>query len=177
MNRRALYAWLILSAAAGALALLAGGRVWARLLAPTGPASPETLHDVPGADVAPVITPVVLAALAGCVAVLATKGVFRQIVGVLVAICGGAVVVGMTRVFDDVLLLESAELRGASVDVTVWPWLTGLGGVLLIVSGLWAAVSGGSWPGMSARYDRSDRHKPPSERSMWDAIDRGDDPT
>ncbi|WP_062354854.1 Trp biosynthesis-associated membrane protein [Herbidospora yilanensis] len=177
MNRRALYAWLVLSVAAGALALFAGGRVWAQLLAPTGPASPETVHDVSGADVAPVVTPVVLAALAGCVAVLATKGVFRQVVGVLVAICGGAAVVGMTRVFDDMLLLEAADLPGASVNVTVWPWLTGLGGLLLVVSGLWAAVAGKSWPGMSSRYDRADRGKPPSERSMWDAIDRGDDPT
>ncbi|WP_062432181.1 Trp biosynthesis-associated membrane protein [Herbidospora daliensis] len=177
MNRRALYAWLILSAAAGALALLAGGRVWAQLLAPSGPANPEAVHDVPGAEVAPVITPVVLAALAGCVAVLATKGVFRQAIGVLVAACGGAVVVGVTRVFDDVLLLESADLPGASVDVTVWPWLTGAGGLLLVAGGLWAAVAGGNWPGMSSRYDRPDRGGPASERSMWDAIDRGDDPT
>ncbi|WP_061300258.1 Trp biosynthesis-associated membrane protein [Herbidospora cretacea] len=180
MNRRAVYAWLVVCAAGGALALLSAGQVWAQLLAPTGLTNPEALHDVTGPEVAPVVTPVTLAALAGCVAVLATKGVWRQVIGALVAICGGAVVIAMMRVFDDVLLLESADLTGAAVQVTVWPWLTGAGGVLLIGGGLWAAVAGGRWPGMSSRYDRTGRDGrdgPPTERSMWDAIDRGDDPT
>ncbi len=128
--------------------------MWAQLLAPTGPTDPEALHDVTGSVIAPVVTPVALAALAGCVAVLATKGVWRQVIGALVAICGGAVVIAMMRVFDDVLLLESADLTGAAVQVTVWPWLTGVGGVMLIGGGLWAAVAGGRWPGMSSRYDR-----------------------
>ncbi|GAB1817497.1 Trp biosynthesis-associated membrane protein [Herbidospora sp. RD11066] len=177
MSRRAVYAWLVVCAAGGALALFAGTRVWAQLLAPTGLTNPEAIHDVPGSQVAPVITPVVLAALAGCVAVLAAKGVWRQVIGALVAICGATVVIAMMRVFDDVLLLESADLTGAAVQVTVWPWLTALGGVLLLAGGLWAAVAGGRWPGLSSRYDRPDHDRPPTERSMWDAIDRGDDPT
>ncbi|WP_066362051.1 Trp biosynthesis-associated membrane protein [Herbidospora mongoliensis] len=177
MNRRAVYAWLLVCAAGGGLALFAGSQAWAQLLAPTGPANPEAVHDVLGSDVAPVITPVVLAALAGCVAVLAVKGVWRQVIGALVAICGAAVVIAMNRVFDDVLLLESADLTGAAVQVTVWPWLTGLGGVLLLGGGVWAAVAAGRWPGMSSRYDRPDHGKQPTDRSMWDSIDRGDDPT
>jgi uncharacterized membrane protein (TIGR02234 family) len=43
--------------------------------------------------------------------------------------------------------------------------------------------SGRSWPGMSARYDRpattpeKKPDRPASQAELWDALDRGEDPT
>lgn len=48
-----------------------------------------------------------------------------------------------------------------------------VGGILGIVAGLWAAVSGRRWPALGARYERT----PEGRLSDWDALDAGIDPT
>ncbi|NUP60893.1 MAG: Trp biosynthesis-associated membrane protein, partial [Nonomuraea sp.] len=66
--------------------------------------------------------------------------------------------------------------------VPAWPVVAGLGAVLLLAGGVFAALRGRGWAGMSARYDRGGAGEAPSrrvheDRELWDALDRGDDPT
>jgi hypothetical protein len=96
--------------------------------------------------------PLAWAALAGAVAVFAAGGLVRRAIAVVIALCGLGIV------------------------VTSWGagWWPVAGGVVVAVAGVAAAVRGGGWPGMSGRYERSG---PSAERSAWDAIDAGVDPT
>jgi uncharacterized membrane protein (TIGR02234 family) len=146
-----------------------------------------------------------LVALAGVVAVLATKGLPRRIVGGLVALAGVAIVwrsitvipaVGMQRAAG--LVRDRHETVGASAvvaqHVTVhpgWAVLSVVGGVLIVAAGVVIAWRGGRWVGMSARYERPAAYDPSSrvtaedaeqartraDATMWTALERGDDPT
>jgi uncharacterized membrane protein (TIGR02234 family) len=90
------------------------------------------------------------------------------------------------------------------VHTGAWWAVSVAGGALLVASGLWTVVRGGRWPGMSARYDAArgvrsatpdgpkterphtgaaaapDAPRPPAPADpsrLWQALDRGEDPT
>ncbi|GGL10194.1 hypothetical protein Sme01_32450 [Sphaerisporangium melleum] len=191
--RRALAAWVVVSAASAGLVLAAAGRTWVRAAYSGGPGGGTRL-ELSGGELAPVLTPLALACLAAVVAVLATRGLWRKGVGVLTALLGAAIAVAAWRAVSPAAVAQVAGTRGALTGVpglvtsTVQPWpaLAVAGGALLTAAGALAVVSGGRWPGMSERYER--RAAPAgtragagrpggSERSLWDALDRGLDPT
>jgi uncharacterized membrane protein (TIGR02234 family) len=64
-----------------------------------------------------------------------------------------------------------------------WPLATVLGGLLVAAAGGLTLARGRDWPGMGARYDRPSGSarpgsaRPETEAALWDALDRGDDPT
>jgi hypothetical protein len=60
-----------------------------------------------------------------------------------------------------------------------WPLLTALGGLVVAGAGALTVARGKKWPGMAARYDRPSQVSGPprSEAQIWDALDRGEDPT
>ncbi|KAB8188246.1 hypothetical protein FH608_044715 [Nonomuraea phyllanthi] len=186
MGHRELWAWVGATALGCALVLLAGGQVWVRVQEPSGVAAPT------GGDLSPVLTPVALAGLAGIVAVLATKGLGRRAVGALIALCGAGAAAGTwTALGDDTVagwLGEHNVLHGATglpwEAAPLWPAVAAAGAVLMIAGGVLAVVRGGRWAGMSARYDRAGgragdraRAQVTEDRALWDALDRGDDPT
>ncbi|MGV9375167.1 Trp biosynthesis-associated membrane protein [Nonomuraea sp. NPDC003707] len=193
MGHRELWSWLGATVLGCVLVLFGASRAWVRILEP-GVAAPT------GAELSPVLTPVALAALAGVVAVLATKGAGRRVVGALVALCGAGAAAGTwTALGGDTvtgLLREQNVLRGAAEFpwevAPLWPAVTAAGAVLVIAGGIVAIVRGGRWAGMSARYDRGAetgangganggagkaRAEVKDDRALWDALDRGDDPT
>jgi len=55
--------------------------------------------------------------------------------------------------------------------------------VIVIVAGALIALRGGHWAAMSARYERPTAEPDPerdrllADRSLWNALDRGEDPT
>src|SRR5690606_42153824 len=64
--------------------------------------------------------------------------------------------------------------------VLPWPLAAGLGAPLMLAGGVLAVARGGRWAGMSDRYERAadrPRAQPDGDRALWDALDRGDDPT
>ncbi|MFI6596683.1 Trp biosynthesis-associated membrane protein [Nonomuraea sp. NPDC050536] len=176
---RELWVWVAGTGVGCLLVLLAAGRTWvtvkgAGVVAPTG------------GDLSPALTPIGLAGLAGVVAVLATRGVGRRIVGALLALCGVGAAASAWTAAGRVTVLEwlrghNAVQAASGIDwepVTFWPVVAVAGGVLMAVGGIVAVVRGGRWVGMSARYQRPDGAAPKADdRSMWDALDRGDDPT
>ena len=84
-------------------------------------------------------------ALAGVVAIAASRGAVRAVVGVALAVAGG-------------------------LATTAHP-----AGVLLAVTGVLVAIRGPRWPALGARYEVPGR--PPADRDVWAAQDRGEDPT
>ncbi|MDA0636286.1 Trp biosynthesis-associated membrane protein [Nonomuraea sp. MCN248] len=175
--------WAALTAAGCLLVLLAAGRDWVGAVRGSGEMTVPT-----GGDLSPVLTPLALAGLAGVVAVLVTKGAGRRIVGSLLALCGlGALaaVWGATAEPGIETWLREHNVLGAAGplewDLAVgWPMVAGLGALLVFAGGVLAVVRGGRWAGMSDRYERAadgPRAQTDGDRALWDALDRGDDPT
>ncbi|MEV6149073.1 Trp biosynthesis-associated membrane protein [Nonomuraea sp. NPDC052129] len=180
-GRRELTAWLVVTALGCVLVLVAAGRAWVTNVRGAGTGA----MTVPsGGDLSPVLTPLALAGLAGVVAVLATKGAGRRVIGVLLALCGVGAGLGAWQAAggSGVLswLRERNVMRATGAIqwdvVPLWPVVCGLGAVLMVAGGVVAVVRGGAWAGMSAKYTR-ERPETTGDRSMWDALDRGDDPT
>ncbi|TMR09995.1 hypothetical protein ETD86_41240 [Nonomuraea turkmeniaca] len=180
--RGELWGWLALTVLGCLLVLLAAGRAWARVTA-AGAVAPA------GSDLSPVLTPLALAGLAGVVAVLATKGAGRRVIGGLLALCGAGVAAGTWTALNGATVTGWLAERNALHGVTavpweiapLWPVVAGAGAALMISGGVVAVVRGGRWAGMSARYERSagkdDATPAQDDKALWDALDRGDDPT
>jgi hypothetical protein len=157
----------VVACVAGAgLALFAVGRTWTHVTV-VRPAPLPPLHEArTGTALLPWLSALALVALAGAGALLATRGLLRAAVGVL-------------------LLLSGLGLAGGAVARLVagaspgWPLATALGGLIVAGAGLLTVARGREWPGMGARYDRPVRAPGPprSESQIWDALDRGEDPT
>src|SRR6185312_9524378 len=81
------------------------------------------------------------------------------------------------------LLADAGRSAGAAgVTATAhpgWPLLAAAGGLLLALGGLAALARSRRWPTMSARYETPAARtgRPRTDAAVWDALDRGDDPT
>jgi uncharacterized membrane protein (TIGR02234 family) len=186
---------LVLTLLGGAGALLVSGRAWQTIVAPRPRPFADEVVDVSGRTLEPLVAALGLVALAGVVAVLATRGIARRAVGVLLAVA--AVAMGW-RALAGSATVSAAKARslvsdartGAGLDpgrpaqVTVhaaWPVLAVACAVALLVAGAAVAAWGHRWAGLSGRYEppdagiEADRQR--SGATMWTALDRGDDPT
>jgi uncharacterized membrane protein (TIGR02234 family) len=187
MNRRSYALTLAACLAGAALSAYAVTRTWSLQLTPrTGMSDLRTART--GADAEPWVIGLALVALAGTGALLATRGVLRRALGVLLALAGVGVAVGA------IVGRSRVDPGSAGAGATVWPVLCVAGGVIIVLGGVTAARLGGSWPTMSARYDRrpvapaqsrpaepeaaaEPALEPVDHRAAWEALDRGDDPT
>ncbi|HEY2224243.1 Trp biosynthesis-associated membrane protein [Actinomycetospora sp.] len=140
-----------------------------------------------GADTEPVLVPWALLALAAIGGLLATTGWGRRAVGVIVGVAG---LWALLRAVSGLaapapaLLPTSARQAGRALGVAVtpvWPLLAAVGGLLLVATGALVAARGSIMPRLGARYDAPTgpaRTRPvDDERSLWEALDAGEDPT
>lgn len=170
-GRRELGVWVGGAALGSVLVLVAAGREWVANVRPAGDAVPT------GSELSPALTPLALAALAGVVAVLATKGVGRRLMGGLLALCGLAAAVASWRATEASTVLDRLRQGAGALtwDTTAWPYIAVTGALIVAGAGVVAIVRGGRWSAMSGRYERQTPAM--DDRSLWDALDRGDDPT
>jgi uncharacterized membrane protein (TIGR02234 family) len=186
---------VVLAALLGALsAWVVAGRVWAQ--GSVGSAEDLLRVSATGNDLSAAVTALALAGLAGALALFATRKLGRQLIGVLLVAAGVGVVGAALGAHGDGkvrgTLAAKATAKGVSGAVShlsVSPyWLVAvLGGVIVALAGLVTVVRGRGWPGMSARYDnpagRAERVREEraaqaaSAKGLWDALDRGEDPT
>jgi hypothetical protein len=121
-----------------------------------------------------------LVALAGVGLLLLARGPARSVVGVLLLLCGVAVVL------VDVLTASASpggfsayaplDARQLQAHRSVWFWLTAAGGLGIAVGGAMTTARGHRWP--SSRRDYRAPGEPlPAHTDAWTALDHGEDPT
>ena len=199
------------------LVLVAAGRVWTRVEVFASALAPARTAGATGAEVVPGLGALGLVALAGVVALAATRRAGRTAVG-LVLLGVGAVVMATALRADGALaaFTNAAQGGGQVSDVvltTGWPLVAALGGALVVAAGLLVATRGRHWAALSQKYEPAsgpdprtpDPQTPDSqarepqtpdsqtaepqspaaqsqqqavaERHLWEALDRGEDPT
>ena len=197
MNRRLEFAAALLLLVAGAaVALIAATRTWVTLtVSREAPLGDLVLH-VSGRQVDAAPTALALVALAGVVALLATRGIWRRLVGVVLALAGAAMIwraaiASLSEAQAWKLIVEKLPSVGPANDAVgssgvsgAWSVLTSLCGALVLLAGVLIAWRGASWAGMSARYSRTPdpiedaaAAKARANASLWNSLDEGSDPT
>ncbi|WP_435133072.1 TIGR02234 family membrane protein [Actinacidiphila sp. bgisy144] len=192
--RRTAYRALAVALACGvvgaSLVLLAAGKTWARGTASSAGhampvhASGSQMTALPGA--------LALVGLASLVAIFAVRRIGRYTVAALLTLSGlGAAATALARRGDHGALDSAAatatsltHATAAHTATTGWPYVSVLGGVLLLLAGLTALRYGSRWPAMSSstRYERPSTAAarpvdPDRPEDLWKALDRGEDPT
>lgn len=188
--RRELRLAVLLSLAGSGLVLLAASRTWLAYELPEAPPLPSSTERLTGALLVPGARPLALVALAGVAALFAARRGGRVLVGALVLLAGvGIVALDVRLLLDRRGTVQRAELRRQvalhvpqAPQLGPWPWLCLLGGLLVAAAGGLVAVRGRSWASLSAAYDapvpRREAAAPAvTDKGVWDALDRGEDPT
>jgi uncharacterized membrane protein (TIGR02234 family) len=174
-------------------ALLIALRTWQTVITPRPvPLHVDVLH-LSGRTVDSAPTAFALVALAGVVAVLATRGVVRRAVGAVLGLVGAGLVwraitasdaVGTSRaralVTDRHPTVNAAAVVPRVETAPVWPVLTAVCGILVLVAGALIAWRGHQWQVMSARYEAPadpQQEQTKASTALWTALDRGEDPT
>jgi hypothetical protein len=165
-------------ALAAALLWAASAVRWLRVL-PAGRAP----VDLDGAALHPALTGVALLALAGVAGVVAAVGVLRRVVGVVLALAGGAVGATVLAGVPGGRALPDGVPADAPAAATGAPALALLGAAALLLVGVLVAVRepllprpGSRWAAPGPRRAAS-RPEADPDRAAWDALDAGEDPT
>jgi uncharacterized membrane protein (TIGR02234 family) len=174
-------------------ALLASTRSWQTVTTPRPAPLRDDVLDLSGRTVDAAPTALALVALAGVVAVLATRGVVRRVVGGVLALAGIGLVWRAVASSSAVSVRRSRTLvtdRHKTVDAStvvphvdthaLWPVITLVCGVFVLASGALIAWRGHRWQVMSARYDAAPEPEADASKAaatLWTALDRGEDPT
>lgn len=194
MRRHALYVTALLLDLLGAAgALLIAAQHWQTITTRRPAPLQDDVLDLSGRTVDAAPTALALVALAGVVAVLATRGVVRRVVGGVLALAGlalawrGIVSAGAVSTRRARSLVSEHH---ATVDVSgtvphvathpAWPVLTVVAGVLVAVSGALVAWRGHHWQVMSTRYEAQptpETDPAKTAATLWNRLDRGEDPT
>ncbi len=171
--------------------LVAAGRTWATGTIAGVPPLPARELAVTGAEAGTPVRGLAVVGLAGAVAVIAARGWLRPLVGLLLVLAGvGMVAAGLG--FDPERSLAGGSGSGATTIVvgagsTAWPVLAAACGAGLATAGALVALRGRRWGGMSQKYDspapapapeqQDQPDRAAGERQLWEALDRGEDPT
>lgn len=198
-ERRTYAAAVLGGVAAGAVMFFASSGTWASVeVAPPGMTS-DTV-EVSGSSAVPLVGAMAFVVMAGSVAVVASAGLLRRAIGVVVALAGCAAAVAVVTAgaaIDDSLheeVASSASMTGGAgqedalvreADATPWRWASFAGALISVGVGGTIAVRGGRWPRMGQRYEapgarREPRAAPAEDRDvadLWKAFDDGEDPT
>ncbi len=162
-------------ATAAALLWAASAVNWARV----GTAGGAPV-DLTGAQAVPALTGIALVALAGVAGVVATGGVLRRLLGSLLAASAAAVVVATVSAWngDGAALPDGVSATGPG-EPGAAPWLALLGAVVLLAAGAVVAVREPRLARLGSRYGGERRARPGADpdRTAWDDLDEGRDPT
>ena len=168
-------------AAAAAIALYAASRTWLVEAVPRPEPLPPTTSARTGGSLVPLLPALALVGLAGAGGLLATGGRARKVVAGLLVVVGVGIPVSLAGV---------PTRAGVAVG---WVLASMLSGLIVAGVGVAAIRRGRSWPTMGARYERKGAKDsgagdaPPADNLgrrpevgatvLWDALDRGEDPT
>lgn len=185
---------LVIGLAAASASTFAVSRPWVEATA-RQPGVPTIEATASGADLVPLAGALGVVVLAAFGAVIATRGMVRRSVGLLIVAASVVLVVAAVQPDAGVTQLEvGLSAKGWSgggyttVD-RVWRWVTLGGAVGCAAAGGLVAWFGGRWATMGSRYDApgaaaetrgADVLATPADRretDVWREIDQGRDPT
>jgi uncharacterized membrane protein (TIGR02234 family) len=192
VNRVSLAIAIIADLLGAAGVLLFAGRDWQRVVVSRVRPLPDAVVNLSGRDLQGAITAFALIALAGVVAIAATRGWGRRLVGLALIGTGGVVgwyaIAGASAVSAD--RARSSVASGVGVDASsvphvtvdaVWPALTAASAALIVLAGALTVLKAQRWSAMASRYeaptDAARAERTSGDIAMWSALDRGDDPT
>lgn len=201
MNDRRAYALSVVGGIlAGGAGFFAASRAWSSVTVRTA-GLPTDRVSVDGSQALPIVGAMALVVMAGSVAVLATAGRVRTVVGLVVAASGAVSlafnVSGAASLRDAMVQRvasspamagdRAAQLRVAEqADGSAWRWVALAAAVVGFAVGAAVVAYGRRWPVMGRRYEApgADRETAApgsggetSDADLWRALDRGDDPT
>lgn len=173
---------LVLLVAGGGLAFLAYGQTWVTVT--TAPAGlPATTVTATGRELDPAAGYLPLLLLAAVLAVWATAGWLRRVVGVVAAVAAGAVVVAALRAAPPwrggVTTPDGVTTAAGGYQAGSWWLLAALGAALALAGAVLVVWRGPGWSTMARRYERGPVAVGMSltDRATWDLLDAGVDPT
>ncbi|WP_092778916.1 Trp biosynthesis-associated membrane protein [Actinokineospora terrae] len=119
--------------------------------------------DITGGEVAPALVPLAVLAVAAVAGTLALGGVWRRLLGVVVAL------LGLVPVFEGVV--DGTEFAGRALAVA--------GGALMLAAGVVLVLRGHRAPRLGGRYRSPGAVKEAArdEEDLWRALSEGEDPT
>jgi hypothetical protein len=185
-QRRELAGVLGLAALAGLAILFTASRPWLRATVPRRPPFGPLRVDLTGHAEYPAMTGMAVVALLSVVLVLVTGGVVRRVLGAVLVVAGGwSCGYGMSGLATPVPA-RLAELLGDRLAQSsgpaqlqrhpVWPVLTLVAAVLLVVCGAVVIARADRWKaGLSSRYAAPAAVAESGD--PWRRLDRGEDPT
>jgi uncharacterized membrane protein (TIGR02234 family) len=181
------------SVVGGAVALLASTLTWVDVSV-VAEGLPRIRVEASGRDLLPIVPAAAILALGAALALLLVRGWGRRVVAVPVLIVLGGATVSTVRLALDAAAAGRSALDAAgtgagrvvdappSVTVTWAVWLASAG-LLVAAAGQAVALLARAWPGGGRRFERGDGPAGSRTRAgddavaMWDALDRGEDPT
>lgn len=185
--RKSDYRWaMVLLLGAGAGLLWASASLW--VSATASPAGlPQVNVSVTGREVLPSVGAAGIVALAGIAGVWATRGKWRALIGMLLVVVLGwatLTVVGFAAGLPataDRAVAGTAGLAPADLltsQVTNWWWLALVAAMMGVVGAGVVTARGASWSAMGDQYARNQADAAAmTSAQVWDALDRGEDPT
>ncbi len=163
-SRRGFALVIIACVVASALVLFGASRTWSHVVTDRPAPFPPLTTERTGASLEPWLPALAIVGLAGAGALVALRGRLRAILGIVLIALGGAI----------------SGLAASSGNSPLWPTACILGGLVLALAGMATVRCYASWPAMGARYERpagQPERKPVTQAELWDALDRGEDPT
>jgi len=160
-TRRGFVVVIVACAVAAAVVLFGASRTWSQVVTQRPAPFPPLITKRTGASLEPWLPALAIVALAGSGALVALRGRLRAMLGVVQILIGGAIAL---------LALKS----------TLWAAVCVAGGLVIALAGVATLVNYKAWPAMGARYERpaaKPERKPVTQAELWDALDRGEDPT
>lgn len=178
-SRRELGSAVLLVLAGAVLLLVSTAGAWVTGVEVRPAPLPSSPAEVGADDAAGPVRALGLVVLAAVPALLATRRSGRTAVGVLLVLAGIGAGVAAARVLAD----PEALLDASDVGATSRPLLAVAGAVVTAVAGAVVVARGRRWAAMSRRYETPAARQEEATAGLagppelWDALDRGEDPT
>ena len=185
---------MLLGVIGGVLGLATSTRIWITVQPEVGSVK-IPLIEVAGSDASAAIAALAIVALAGSLAALIAGPVARYIVAGILLIAGGGIVTSAISVLADPVTAATTKVGEATglsssagdYEVSFWPYVTILAGVILVANALILAIASRTWKS-SKKYTRDAAATAGNKDSLaptgqideitgWDSLSRGDDPT
>ena len=190
MTARREYAMAIVAMALASIVIvIAYGSTWVTATVPVfkGEPMPTRMVTLTGSMVVGFGAAAGWLGLASTAGIVATRTWGRSVVGIVAVVAGAAGgIPAVTFILSREPIINQALAGDQAVAVSgnAWWLAAAVGGLVVMGAGLLSVVRGRAWPVMSARYERPVDGEPAPDQStrttavqMWEALDRGEDPT